>query len=46
MPQTLFVKDLDANESIFCHGIAAKLLGRKRVDGYENVITYNGWRYV
>jgi len=38
MPQTLFVKNLDANESRVCHGTAANLSWCKRADGRENVI--------
>jgi hypothetical protein len=42
IPQTLFVRNLDANEPRVCHGTAANLLWRKRVDECENVIAYNG----
>src|SRR5665811_2377457 len=45
IPQTLFVKNLDANEPRVCHGTAANLSRCKRADGCENVITYNGRRY-
>jgi hypothetical protein len=46
MPLTLFVKNPDAIKPIFCHGTAANHCWRKRVEGSEIVITYNGWRYV